>query len=80
VPFALAALLVSSLLLREPLYRIAFWAQIGFYGLSLLAIAQLKPSVLGRMADAAFTFVGLNTAAGDGVGNFVTGKKAAWGR
>ena len=50
VPFALAAVLVSSLLLREPLYQIAFWAQIGFYGLSLLAMAQLKPSVLGRMA------------------------------
>jgi biofilm PGA synthesis N-glycosyltransferase PgaC len=80
VPFALAAVLVSSVLLQEPLYRIAFWAQLGFYGLSLLAMAQLKPSILGRTADAAFTFVVLNTAALVAFGNFVTGRKAAWGR
>jgi poly-beta-1,6-N-acetyl-D-glucosamine synthase len=80
MPFALAALLVSSLLLREPVYRIVLWVQLGFYGLSLLAMAQLKRGILARMADAAFTFVVLNTAAVVAFGNFVTGRKAAWGR
>jgi biofilm PGA synthesis N-glycosyltransferase PgaC len=80
VPFALAAVLVSSLLLEEPVYRITLWVQLGFYGLSLLAMAQLKRGIVGRMADAAFTFVVLNTAAVVAFGNFVTGRKAAWGR
>jgi len=80
MPFALAAVLMSSLLLREPIYRIALWVQLGFYALSLLAMAKLKLGMLARMADAAFTFVVLNTAAVVAFGNFVTGRKAAWGR
>jgi poly-beta-1,6-N-acetyl-D-glucosamine synthase len=78
VPFALAAALVSSLLIPEPIYRTAFVMQLAFYGLSMLAMLQMKRGVLARMADAAFTFVILNTAAVVAFANFVTGRKAVW--
>jgi biofilm PGA synthesis N-glycosyltransferase PgaC len=78
VPFALAAALVSSLLIPEPIYRTAFVIQLAFYGLSMLAMLQMKRGVLARMADAAFTFVILNTAAVVAFANFVTGRKAVW--
>ena len=78
VPFALAAALVSSLLIPEPIYRTAFVIQLAFYGLSMLAMLQMKRGVLARMADAAFTFVILNTAAVVAFANFVTGRKTVW--
>ena len=78
VPFALAATLASSFFLREPIYRVALAGQILFYGLGLLAMTRLKSSLLGRMADVAFTFIMLNTAALVAFGKFVTGRKVAW--
>jgi len=80
VPFALAAILVASLVLRAPLYRVALVLQLAFYGLSFLAIAKLKRGLVARMADAAFTFVVLNTAAVVAFANFVSGRKAVWTR
>jgi len=80
VPFALAAALVASLLLREPIYRVALGLQVAFYALSVLAVMQLKRGPLARMADAAFTFVVLNTASLVAFANFVTGRKAVWSR
>jgi poly-beta-1,6-N-acetyl-D-glucosamine synthase len=79
-PFALVAALVSSAFLREPVYRIALISQLTFYGLGLLGMARLKRGLLARAADAAFTFVVLNTAAVVAFGNFVTGRKVAWSR
>jgi len=78
VPFALAVLLVASLTLREPVYRLALALQVIFYGLSFLAIAKLKKGPVARIADVAFTFVVLNTAAVVAFANFVSGRKAAW--
>jgi|SRR5579863_6279086 len=78
VPFALAGVLLASLVLRKPVYRVALVLQMAFYGLSFLAIARFKLGPLARMADAAFTFVVLNTAAVVAFANFVSGRKAAW--
>jgi biofilm PGA synthesis N-glycosyltransferase PgaC len=78
VPFGLAAALISSLLIPAPIYRAAFVIQLAFYGLSTLAMVELKRGGLARVADAAFTFVILNTAALVAFANFVTGRKAAW--
>jgi cellulose synthase/poly-beta-1,6-N-acetylglucosamine synthase-like glycosyltransferase len=78
VPFALAGILIASLVLREPVYRFALALQVGFYGLSFLALAQLKKGPVARLANAAFTFVVLNTAAAVAFANFVSGRKAAW--
>lgn len=78
VPFALAGILVASLVLRAPVYRMALALQVAFYGLSFLAIVRLKTGLVGRMANAALTFVVLNTAAVVAFANFVSGRKAAW--
>jgi cellulose synthase/poly-beta-1,6-N-acetylglucosamine synthase-like glycosyltransferase len=79
-PFALLGLLLTSAFLAEPIYRTALYLQLAFYGLSLLALAPVKLGPLARMADAAFTFVVLNTAAVVAFGTFVAGRKVAWNR
>ena len=79
VPLALAALLLSSLLLKSPFYRVIFFAQVIFYALSLISLAHLaRRGILARVADAAGTFVLLNGAAAVALANFVSGKRAAW--
>jgi cellulose synthase/poly-beta-1,6-N-acetylglucosamine synthase-like glycosyltransferase len=81
VPFALVAMLVSSLWLKAPLYRAALVLQLAFYGLGFLALSRLpRAGVIGRVADAAGTFVLLNTAAVMAFANFVAGRKIAWSR
>lgn len=80
VPFALAGILVASVVLRAPIYRLALVLQVAFYGLSFLGIARLKRGPVARASDAAFTFVVLNSAAVVAFANFVSGRKAAWVR
>ena len=80
VPFALLALFVASLLLTAPFYRVALFAQLAFYGLSLIALGGMKVGPLSRIADPARTFVVLNSAAMVAFVNFVTGRKAVWVR
>jgi len=78
VPFALAVILFASMILQGSLYRAALILQVLFYGLSLLAWLRLSRGPLARIADAALTFVVLNTAAAVAFLNFVTGRKAVW--
>jgi cellulose synthase/poly-beta-1,6-N-acetylglucosamine synthase-like glycosyltransferase len=78
VPFALVALLVASICLPAPFYRVALFAQLAFYALSLVALGGLKIGPLSRLADPARTFVVLNSAAVVAFVNFVTGRKAVW--
>jgi len=80
VPFALVSILTASLVLRAPIYRVALILQMIFYGLCLLAILGLKRGPLARMAEAAFAFVLLNTAAVVAFANFISGRKTTWGR
>ena len=80
VPFALVALLTSSFFLSQPVYRAALVVQIVFYGLSLASIAKLKFGPLSSVADAARTFVLLNSAAVVAFMNFVTRRTASWVR
>jgi biofilm PGA synthesis N-glycosyltransferase PgaC len=80
VPFALLALLIASIFLPEPFYRIALALQLAFYGLSVAAIANVKIGPLSRIADPARTFLVLNSAAMIAFVNFVTGRKAIWVR
>jgi poly-beta-1,6-N-acetyl-D-glucosamine synthase len=80
VPFALLALLIASIFLAEPFYRIALGLQLAFYGLSVAAIANVKIGPLSRIADPARTFLVLNSAAMIAFVNFVTGRKAIWVR
>jgi len=80
VPFALLALLAASFSLRQPFYRAALATQVIFYGMSLAAVARLKIGPLSRLADAARTFIMLNSAAVVAFVNFVTGRKVSWVR
>jgi cellulose synthase/poly-beta-1,6-N-acetylglucosamine synthase-like glycosyltransferase len=78
VPFALATLLIASLVLTGPVYRIALLLQAAFYGLSLLAGLQVSRGPLAGMSDSALTFVVLNSAAAVAFLNFLTGRKTVW--
>ena len=80
VPFALMAIFVVSLILREPVYRFALAIQVVVYGVSLLAIVNLKIGRLSRIAETAFAFVMLNAAAVVAAVNFVLGRKVTWVR
>jgi poly-beta-1,6-N-acetyl-D-glucosamine synthase len=80
LPFALSVLLFAPIFLSGPLYRSALVFQLLFYGLSAIAGFRLGWGPLGRIADAALTFVMLNSAAAVAFVNFVTGRKAAWAR
>jgi poly-beta-1,6-N-acetyl-D-glucosamine synthase len=80
VPFALVAALVACAAIPQPFYRGAFILQVMFYALSLIGMAGIKVGPVARAADAAFTFVVLNSAAMVAFANFVTGRRAAWTR
>jgi poly-beta-1,6-N-acetyl-D-glucosamine synthase len=81
VPFALAAMLLSSAFIGAPFYRAALVVQLAFYVLAAAALLRLpKLGAVTRAADAAATFVLLNTAAAVAFANFVVGRKAAWSR
>jgi cellulose synthase/poly-beta-1,6-N-acetylglucosamine synthase-like glycosyltransferase len=79
IPVALALLLLIAPFLKSPFYKVIFLVQVIFYALSLISLARLaKQGILARVADAAGTFVLLNTAAVVALANFVSGKRAVW--
>jgi poly-beta-1,6-N-acetyl-D-glucosamine synthase len=78
VPFALAAVLVASMVLSGPVYRGALVLQMAFYGLGLLAGLPLSRGPLARMSDAALTFVLLNSTAVVAFVNFLTRRRTVW--
>ena len=80
VPFALGAMLISSIMLTGVTYRIAMVLQFAFYGLGVSALVGPKGGLVGKIADGAFTFLLLNTAAVVAFANFVTGRKVIWAR
>jgi len=79
-PFALAAAFLASSTLTQPFYRLALALQLALYGLSLIAMLKVVKGPLGRVADAACTFVVLNSAALVAFVKFVTGRRVAWVR
>jgi poly-beta-1,6-N-acetyl-D-glucosamine synthase len=79
-PFALAAALITALALPQPIYRAALLLQVAFYALGLIAMTKLLKGPLARVADAAGTFVVLNSAAAVAFIKFVTGRRVAWVR
>jgi biofilm PGA synthesis N-glycosyltransferase PgaC len=80
VPFALAGVFLSSAWIGGSFYMTCLAVQLGFYMLSLLAALPARLGVVGRVADAALTFVLLNTAALVAFRNFALGRKTVWSR
>jgi cellulose synthase/poly-beta-1,6-N-acetylglucosamine synthase-like glycosyltransferase len=80
VPFALAALLVSSVLIEGSFYRGFAIAQAAFYGVSLLALPHVRLGVVGRLANVAWTFLVLNAAAVVALVYFLGRRKEVWAR
>ena len=79
-PLMLLGMFLSSLLLPGSFYKSAMVLQAVFYLTALVALMRSRPALLGRVSDAAFTFVMLNTAALVALLYFVTGKKEVWTR
>jgi len=79
-PFALAAAFIACLALSQPFYRIVLALQVLFYALSVVAMMKLAKAPLARVAEAAGTFVVLNSAALVAFVKFITGRRVAWVR
>jgi biofilm PGA synthesis N-glycosyltransferase PgaC len=80
VPFALLALVISSLLIRTGVYQLALLMQVAFYGLALCGSLRVQNRLLSRLSGASLAFLILNTAAAMAFLYFISGKKPAWAR
>jgi len=80
VPFALIAVLVSSLLLRSAIYEFALLLQLVFYLLAASSVFRARLGPVSRISDVALAFIVLNGAAAVAFVYFVTGRKAVWAR
>jgi len=78
VPLALGALLISSIFAAGDVYKVALVLQLAFYALSLWAVVGPKQGLVATVADTAFNFLLLNTAALVALANFVLCRRVAW--
>lgn len=78
VPFLLASVLISSVLLDGIFYRTAEWLQIILYGLGCIVFLPIKTGLIARPANFVFSFLLLNTAAVIAFGNFLLGRTDVW--
>jgi hypothetical protein len=79
-PFALLALLVSSLSLQGAAYQFAAVLQLLCLALAALGMFRPRLGFVSRVADVSFAFLVLNTAAVVALIYFVIGKKQVWVR
>jgi poly-beta-1,6-N-acetyl-D-glucosamine synthase len=78
MPFALIGVLISSLLLREGVYKFALLIQLVFYALGAISISRWRFGLVSRVSDIALAFIVLNSAAAVAFVCVVTGRKALW--
>ena len=77
VPMFLFLMLIASATAKGPIYRLAFWAQVLFYGAA--ALGAFQPSTKRfRPIGIASTFVMLNAAAALAFYNFIAGRNKVW--
>lgn len=77
VPFLLILVLTTSLWVREPAYRLAFWTQICFYCLALSGLLWPATRTL-RPVAIAYTFTFLNASAAVAFYNFLKKRYSVW--
>jgi cellulose synthase/poly-beta-1,6-N-acetylglucosamine synthase-like glycosyltransferase len=80
VPFALLALLVSSLCLPGAFYQVMLVLQCIFYSLGGVALLRPRLRVIRRLSEVPLTVLVLNTAAAVALLYFLKGKKEVWVR
>jgi cellulose synthase/poly-beta-1,6-N-acetylglucosamine synthase-like glycosyltransferase len=80
VPFALLALLVSSLCLPGAFYQVMLVLQCIFYGMGGVALLRLRLGFFRRLTEVPLAFVVLNTAAVIALVYFLKDKKEIWVR
>jgi cellulose synthase/poly-beta-1,6-N-acetylglucosamine synthase-like glycosyltransferase len=80
VPFAMLALLVSSLCLRGVFYQVMLVLQCIFYSMGGVALLRPKPGFIRRLSEVPLAFLVLNTAAVVALVYFLQGKKDVWVR
>jgi biofilm PGA synthesis N-glycosyltransferase PgaC len=78
VPFALIAMILSSLFLSGVIYRLPLIAAIGIAAMGALAYARVPSGFISRFTHLALAFVLLNTAAMVAFFYFLLGKKRVW--
>jgi poly-beta-1,6-N-acetyl-D-glucosamine synthase len=79
-PFALIAVLISSLLLSGYVYTITLTAIALLFALALMGTVVQRGGIVTRAAEVALTFVVLNAAAATALVNFVSRRKPVWAR
>ncbi len=80
VPFALLALLVSSLFLRGAFYQVMFVLQCMFYSMGAAALLRPRLGVFRRLSEVPLAFMVLNTAAAVALVYFLKDEKEVWVR
>jgi poly-beta-1,6-N-acetyl-D-glucosamine synthase len=80
VPFALVGILVSSVFLDGPLYRLALAGEVALCLGAMLGAIRLPLGFLSRPGNACAAFLVLNAAALVAFAYFVTGRRVAWTR
>jgi cellulose synthase/poly-beta-1,6-N-acetylglucosamine synthase-like glycosyltransferase len=78
VPFALLALLVSSLFLRGGFYQVMLVLQCIFYSMGGAALLRPRLEFFRRWSEVPLAFLVLNTAAAVALVYFLKGKKEVW--
>jgi cellulose synthase/poly-beta-1,6-N-acetylglucosamine synthase-like glycosyltransferase len=80
VPFALLALLASSLCVSGAFYQVMLVLQCLFYSMGGVALLRPRLGVFRRLSEVPFAFLVLNTAAAVALVYFLKGKKEVWVR
>ncbi len=80
VPFALLGILISSIFLTAPFYRLVLAGEVLFCIGAILSAFHLRFGILSRLGSACLAFLVLNAAAMLAFIYFVSGRRAVWTR
>jgi poly-beta-1,6-N-acetyl-D-glucosamine synthase len=80
VPFALLGILISSMFLGEPFYRVVLAGAVLLCLTAILNAFHLRAGLISRLGSVCSAFLMLNLAAALAFLYFITGRRAAWTR
>jgi poly-beta-1,6-N-acetyl-D-glucosamine synthase len=80
VPFALLGIVISSIFLAEPFYRVVLAGAVLLCLAAILNALHLRAGLISRLGSVCSAFLMLNAAAALAFLYFITGRRAAWTR